>query len=93
MDLATDLFALCWEHRRNPLIPMGGFAMACLGVGLAVNNVPWVTPWFKPVPFVGFSLLALLFVVLLFYYILKALITFTKRLFTKVSAHSSTHSD
>src|SRR5258708_37255054 len=83
MDFVIDFFALCWEHRRNPPIAAGGIAIACLGISFGLDYIPGVPAWFKSVSFVGFSLFALLFVILLCYSIIKALIAATKKLFAK----------
>jgi hypothetical protein len=90
MDFVVYFFALCWGYRRNRLVAVGGIAVACLGISLALNKVPWLPSWFEPIPFMGFTLLSLLFVVLICYYILKALLTVTKRLLGKAVGHDPT---
>jgi hypothetical protein len=91
MDLVAYFFELCWRYRRNPLVAVGGIAIACLGISFGLDYIPRVPAWFKPVPFVGYSLFALLFVILLCYYIIKALIAATKRLFVKPVKPDPTH--
>jgi hypothetical protein len=93
MDLVAYFFELCWRYRRNPLVAVGGVSIACLGTSFGLDYIPRVPAWFKPIPFVGFTLLALLFVILLFYYIAKAFISATKKLFAKPVKPDAKHSN